>query len=638
MTKRKTIFDILVDALNQDPRLFREGKLFKNKVVELAYKMDKTMLQLLVTTPQLKQTFFEDIDGILVFDANKFQLFVSNKQFLPDSYTVYKNRIGLTTDDNLIMKRSDVVLVFPYKDCVLEGGQDKQDGKRDEIFYNETLAPDDITRLFEPKVLTNFRRIDAHNAHPLHHINDRDNLLIKGNNLLVLKCLERKYWGKIKLIYIDPPYNTGNDGFNYNDRFNHSTWLVFMKNRLETARNLLREDGVIFISCDDNEQAYLKVLCDEIFGRANFIATIPRKTRSVKGDVPYKLSQDFDWLVAFSKNGDTRQSLFKRKVTRKYYQSDDYPHDEWRLNALTRPLSVKERPNSDFTIVNPRNGDRFPVNPNSCWTITKDTFVTYYDAGKMVFPGDYDFLNISKPMLRIFKSEEIKKKGKHYDKASVSTNFLNDAMDHFLNHSKNAVGNKEIISFFGERVFSYPKPMSLIQKIIEITTEDDDIVLDFFVGSGTTGHAVLQQNHEDGGRRQCILVEQLDAHIDICEKRLTHVMQQHAAALTHQDANFVSCELMKLNQAYMDRLQEEIDLEDLLHELKSQGFVTYKLNLERLEKEFDSGDNTDKRRALLEMLDKNHLYLNLHDMTDTRFDVSAHDQRLNRQFYHLEKP
>ena len=174
---------------------------------------------------------------MLVFDKVAFQSFVSNKQFLPDSYTAFKNKIGLTANHEYLTESKEVVLAWPYKDCVLEGGQTKEDQKRNEIFWNETLAPDEIDRLFAPKALTNFKKYDKDGEQEVENINLGDNLIIKGNNLLALHSLKKQYAGKVKLIYIDPPYNTGSDGFGYNDSFNHSTWLTFMRNRLGLLRS-----------------------------------------------------------------------------------------------------------------------------------------------------------------------------------------------------------------------------------------------------------------------------------------------------------------------------------------------------------------------------------------------------------------
>ena len=250
-----------------------------------------------------------------IFNHNTFIDYVSAKGFLANSYTRFRNRIGLDIGDKSMRERGEVSLVWPYKDCVLEGGQTKEEEKREEIFFNEVLAQDEIDRMFAPKVLTHYKRHTVDGEQEVTEIardedgTIRENLLIKGNNLLALHTLKKQFYGKVKLIYIDPPYNTGSDSFGYNDNFNHSSWLTFMKNRLEVARELLRDDGLIFIHIDDREMHYLKLVADEIFGKDNFIATVPRKTRSGKSDVPYKLSQDFDWMLMYTKGASKKISF-----------------------------------------------------------------------------------------------------------------------------------------------------------------------------------------------------------------------------------------------------------------------------------------------------------------------------------------
>ncbi|MEK7611973.1 MAG: site-specific DNA-methyltransferase [Patescibacteria group bacterium] len=271
----QNLFNDLAKILKKDERLFAEGKILKNKITELAIKQDKELLELLLNNGLTKEHFFTEskinTKAVFVFNQDKFVRFINNKEFLPNSFTAFKNHIGLVENDDYLKDSGKVVLAWPYKDCVLEGGQDKEDSKRNEIFYNEILAPDEIDRLFEPKVLTNIKKIDKTGEHEIERITEQDNLIIKGNNLLALHSLKKKYRGEVKLIYIDPPYNTGNgDGFNYNDSFNHSTWLTFMKNRLEVARQLLRDDGSIYIQLDYNEVHYCKVLMDDIFGKENF--------------------------------------------------------------------------------------------------------------------------------------------------------------------------------------------------------------------------------------------------------------------------------------------------------------------------------------------------------------------------------
>lgn len=277
----------------------QRGELLKNKIIELALNLDKGLIKLLLSDKKMKEVFFVEVDKTLVFDKDKFMRFVSNKQFLPDSYTAFKNKIGLTLVDDYLSEKKEVVLSWPYKDCVLEGGMTKEDQKRDEIFWNETLAPDEISRLFDSKVFTNVKRIDKNGEHSLCHspksgnlfrTNEygdiKDNLIIKGNNLLALHSLKKRFLGKVKLIYIDPPYNPDSPAntFAYNNNFNESTWLTFMKNRLEVAKDLLTKDGVMIVAIDENEQAPLSVLMREIFKEHEIhCITIVHNPRGVQG-------------------------------------------------------------------------------------------------------------------------------------------------------------------------------------------------------------------------------------------------------------------------------------------------------------------------------------------------------------------
>ncbi len=255
----------LEEILSQDARFMSDGKVLKATVVKAALELDAGLLKLLLGDALIKKHFFTDIDGVLVFDKVEFQGFVSNKQFLPDSYTAFRNRLGLTDGNGFLKQSKDVVLAWAYKDCVLEGGMTKEDKSRNEIFYNTTLAPDDITRLTDKKVFTNFEYWDkaavkAKKPKPVKDIAQSKNLLIKGNNLLALHSLKPRYAGKVKLIYIDPPYNPktkdgkpkSDNPFAYNNTFNRSTWLTFMKNRLEVAKSLLTKDGALIVAIDDN--------------------------------------------------------------------------------------------------------------------------------------------------------------------------------------------------------------------------------------------------------------------------------------------------------------------------------------------------------------------------------------------------
>ncbi|MDR3243244.1 MAG: DNA methylase, partial [Elusimicrobiota bacterium] len=219
----QNLLENLKEVLSLDAQYILDGKLFKNKIVEHALKPEPALIKLLLKNKTIKENFFTSIDNVLVFDKIKFQDFVSNEEFLPSSYTKYKKQLGLSVNNKLFSTNKEVSLVWAYKDCVLEGGQTKEDEGKDEIFYNETLSPDEINLLLEPKVLTKFELWNGGKKHKKVEKFNRnekgiitDNLLIKGNNLLALHTIKKEFAGQVKVIYIDPPYNTGNDGFKYN--------------------------------------------------------------------------------------------------------------------------------------------------------------------------------------------------------------------------------------------------------------------------------------------------------------------------------------------------------------------------------------------------------------------------------------
>jgi len=357
--------------------------------------------------------------------------------------------------------------------------------------------------------------------------NTTENLYIEGDNLEVLKLLQESYLGKVKMIYIDPPYNTGND-FIYADDFMrsqeeenermgmydedenrlfkntdtngrfHSDWCSMMYSRLMLARNLLTEDGVIFISIDDNEEDNLKKICDEVFGAVNYVATFPWRKRTAKSDVPFGVSQDYEYILCFAKSSNFAASVEGKE--RKYYETPDFAGRPWRVHDLTKQTTASERPNSYFAIVNPKTGAQYPANPNRTWAITEDTFRTYYVENRIVFPGDYDFLNIQKPVLRYWKADDMKKAGDKFGKVAVSTKLPD-------NIGMSQDGTKEITNLLGTKAFSFPKPAALIKYLISTSSEEGDFILDFFSGSATTAHAVMQLNAEDGGHRKFIMVQ-----------------------------------------------------------------------------------------------------------------------------------
>lgn len=635
MTK---FFEHLRGVLKQDERFTdRDGNLLRNKISEAATLLDENLLTLLLNDDMTRQTFFTDAAGVKIFKQRDFVQVVNGHEFLPDSYTRFKNKIGLVdANDNLISQSADVALVFPYKDCLLEGGQTKDDQKRTEIFYNTTLAKDDCDRLRAPKVFANATRYDADGSQPAENFSADDNLIVKGNNLLALASLAERFAGKVKCIYIDPPYyfkqSTATNAFKYNSNFPLSTWLVFMKNRLDFAKRLLCEGGTIWISIGEDGMHYLKVLADDIFGADYFVGTVPRRTRSGKSDVPFNFSQDFDWLLVYTNVPDS-EKVIGRKVQRPYFETDDFPGRPWRLADLTSQQPASKRPNSFFTMIDPKTGKEYPADKKRTWAVTKDTFQSYYNSGAIVFPDDYDFLKISKPYARKFKDED-DASGKL---SSVISDFqMQDFLRAVLNGSRNSDGNSEIDNLFGRDEFDYAKPENLIKAILDVATNAGDLVLDFFVGSGTTAAVAHKMN------RRYIGVEQLDYVQTLTVERLKKVIGGEQGGISARvgwtgGGSFVYCELAELNQSFVEEIERATDtatLEDLRGRIVNSGYISYKVDPEQIDAAAFAELTTDEqKRLLMALLDMNLLYVNLCDIDDADFAISDADKKFTRSFY-----
>jgi adenine-specific DNA-methyltransferase len=576
----------LTELLSKDDRLVSEGKLLKNKVIELALKMDSDLIKLLLGSKPIKKYFFADVDGVLVFDKIKFQKFVSNKEFLPDSYTAFKNKIGLVNENgNYLSESKEVVLAWPYKDCFLEGGQTKEDQKRDEIFWNETLAPDEIDRLLAPKVFTNFRRYDTHGEHQLTGKEEidfsKENLIVKGNNLLALHSLYKRFAGKVKLIYIDPPFNTGSDTFTYNDRFSQSTWLTFMKNRLEVARDLLDKDGNIFVHIDDNQCFELKVLMDEIevFKKENFVETVIWAYGSPSGGraAGAKLVGIHDYILHYAKSYTERKQF---KVYTPY--TDKYLKDWFKYKDKDGRIyqrRMRGRDEKGNVIWEKQYLDQSPGVPGC--TVWPDIKQIYADP-------------------RAFKAEQ----RKYTEMTDYDTQ----------------------------------KPEALLKRIIEYATSEGDLVLDFFNGSGTTTAVAHKM------KRQWIGVEQLEEGAEIFIKRMKNILNGDQTGISKSvgwkgGGEFIYCELMKYNEAYIHRIRKAKTAADLIaiwKNMQEKAFISYRVEPKAINEntsDFEKLTIDEKKRLLIEILDKNQLYVNYSEMDDAEYRISETDKKLNRRFY-----
>ena len=514
----------LETTLKNDERFVaQDGQLLKPRIQDAVTALDADLLRALLASPTLRSHFFKEVDSFTIFDQEKFMWVVNSKEFLPDSFTSYRNKIGLSANDrDLLASSNEISLVWPYKDCVLEGGQDREEEKREEVFYNETLSPDEVGRLLAPKAFRNAVRYSDSVVEPVDTFDADENLIIKGNNLLALSTLLERYEGHVKCIYIDPPYNTGSDGFNYNDRFNHSTWLTFMRNRLSLARRLLSENGTIFVSLDDKEAHYCKVLMDEIFGRENFVADISHKARaSVSNDKVISVSHNH--LLFFARNErqiyeerakyglskDT--STFKLKDNRGYYK----------LVPVDGPGGAKKgNPYYDFLGV------------SGYWRFSKSTMQKMYEDGLIVKQGN--------------SLQQKYYKSKADGQRQTITTWWDEGL---LTSSASSTLSRTL-----DLEFSNPKNESLIELVLEFATQPGDLVLDFFLGSGTTAAVAHKM------RRKYLGIEQMDYITDVTVPRLKKVIAGDQSGVSSaQDwqggGSFVYAELAEQSEELLDALQ-----------------------------------------------------------------------------------
>tara|TARA_Y100000589_G_C27177663_1_gene639451 strand:+ start:418 stop:2274 length:1857 start_codon:yes stop_codon:yes gene_type:complete len=607
----------LIELLKMQDNLVIDGQLNKNKIIELGLKVEPQLIGLLIKNATFKKHFFTELGSVLVFDKIKFQRFVNNKSFLPDSYTAFKNKIGLAinddTTDNFIKAKNDVVLAWPHKDCVLEGGQTKEDQKRNEIFWNETLAPDNVDRLLDAKAFTNFKKYDKDGEHNVTELKGNENLILKGNNLLVLSSLLKTHRGKIKLIYIDPPYNTGSDGFNYNDSFNHSTWLTFMKNRLVIAKELLKDDGVLYASVDDKEIHYLKVLLDEVFERENFVGNIAweSKTKSQNTKTSYnKLQPKVEHILLYTKKDCRRFNLISKGKIDYPLKDDKGFYREYILEEMDAE-GVRGRSTMVFNIkgILPTEGKQ--------WKLGKDSITEYDTRGDL-------FIRESKVIIKKRDSDE------RSEKTEPFWGFLPKDI------GTAETGKKElnkILSPFNPG-FDTVKPIELLKRLIFHSTNENDIILDCFAGSGTTGNAVLKLCSEDKIKRNFIMIEQMDYINTLTCQRINNIIRDK-----YTEDSYVYAELLEYNQKYISQIQESKTKEDVLKvwkEMEDKAFLSFQFNKdifnERLEA-FKTTSLETMQQYLIEILDKNQLYVNFSEIEDETFAVSKEDKALNYSFY-----
>lgn len=636
------IYHEVENLLRQDDRFCTAGgALNKNVIVEAALALDEDLLRLLLSGGDVEHCFFQTVDGIKVFDKVKFQRFIRSEDFLPGNYTLFKKKIGLANEDQRFISESrEVVLDWPYKDCILEGGQTKEDAKRDEIFWNETLAPDEINRLKEPKAFANFARYDREGRHSVSHLKPTDNLIIKGNNLLALYSLEKRYAGRIKLIYIDPPYyftkSKPSDTFSYNSNFRLSTWLVFMRDRLKVANDLLSDGGVILCHIKEDAVHWLKALMEELFGVENFVETFIWRNTDNPDSLSKKSRSSVEYVLCYEKN---------KKSYISYKGKDSENGDQPLLNSGNSVHELVFREGLiHFSPKYYKDGVIAAGNYGRIDVLKPITIENGVNKDEVFLKGEFKWIQstldeeVEKGTYFLVKSNAFSVRFQREKAVSMAPEKFID--EQYLSKAIGVGTNEDATTHLKELGinFSNSKPESIASFFINAVTEERDIVLDFFLGSGTTAAVAHKMN------RQYIGVEQMDYIETETIKRMNLVIKGEHGGVSKAvgwsgGGDFVYCELATANQKFLDAIvkaESEAELEENWEAMQQKAFISYRVDLKTINKfaeDYSALSLEDKKRFLIETLDKNLLYVPYSDMESKEYDLSADDKRLSREFY-----
>jgi len=662
------------DILKEFPQYWMGEELQRPVVIDDLKSYDALLISALLKNQKIRENYSVKAGDVVIFKVQEFIDILRYKDYWADSYTKYSNNIGLSSEGKYLQYNTDVVLDFPYKDCILEGGMTKEDTGKEEVFYNEVIARDEIDTLLTPKVFVNAKKYDSEGEHEVDSFNDEDNLVIKGNNLIALHSLKEKYAGKVKLIYIDPPYffnsKKSEDTFRYNSNFKLTSWLTFMKNRLEVARELLSDEGAIFVQINDDGVAELTLLLKSIFninGKNNFINKITVKTKSPSGfqSVNPGVFEAAEYIISFAKNKENW-------VYNEQYVESDYdnnykfvvtnPDDnyvDWKFASIievlaqNEELSIEEfKKKYEKSAINTMQAEYALNQADRVFRLTSisekagSDVKRVRDDSKLNPEAIYKVEREKQYDVYITKGQEISfysKKVRILDgKKSVSiqaTNIWNDT-------PYEGIASEGNVKLKGGK-----KPERLLKRVIEMASNPNDIVLDFFLGSGTTCAVA----HKLG--RKFIGIEQLDYINELAIPRIQSVIQGEQSGISKAikwsgGGSFVYAILMELNQIFINKIDQastKEELADLWNELDNNADLNFQLDKEKLTNELlkehdeEKGSITfndltfeEQKEIFKKALDKNQLYVPYAEIEDANVIISDNDKSFNHSFYSNE--
>ena len=592
-----------------------EGLLKKDAIIVDLDNYKPELVEKILTNAILNEAFTEDIAGVTILKINDIIQMLEVDEYWSNSYTRYTNKIGLSMNNRYLDEVTDVVLDFPYKDTILKAGMSKEDVSKEdatESFLNEIVAREEIDVLLDEKILKNAKKYDKNGSSPVSEIKDTDNLIIKGNNLLALHSLKKRFAGKIKSIIIDPPYyfkkTKSSDAFNYNSNFKLSTWLVFMKNRLDVAKEMLSDEGLCIIIIGEEGYAQLKLLADNILGGDKYIGTISWRKSDNQANIG-EFAKVTDYILIYKKSSGKLNKLpLTDKARKEYRYSDENGYFRRQI------LLDKTRGKYNYELTTPTGKKLYGP-----WMKEKEEIERLDNLGKIYWT----------------RGGQEQPYGKLYLQDSEGQ-IPNDFWDNSF--GTNQRGAEEIRELFsGDRLFDFPKPERLIYNLIKISSEEGDLVLDFFMGSGTTVAVAHKMN------RQYIGIEQMDYIETVAVERLKKVIDGEQGGISQDVAwsggsSFIYAELMDNNSTFIDIVlnsKNSEELKSIFDDMKSTLDFDFRVDLQEVAQSIWDEEFEMQKKILVKIIDKNQLYHNYSEIDDEtiKSQLSQSDYDFNKSFY-----